>query len=96
MPQIGNFRSFGFVPTNLSHDWSAIRAETFRAELTGHRRPCHIFGEEDSRMPLKVWLCRLPTPAAVMAASDTRALEVIAALWHVDGAVAHGKRPLAE
>ena len=78
LSSLGNFRSFGFVPTNLSHDWSAIRAESFRAELAGHRRPCHIFGEEDSRMPLKVWLRRLPKPAAVMAACDTRALEVIA------------------
>ena len=78
LSSLGNFRSFGFVPTNLSRDWAAIRAESFRAELAGNRRPCQIFGEGDSRMPLKVWLRRLPKPAAVMAACDTRAIEVIA------------------
>jgi len=78
LSSLGNFRSFGFVPTNLPHDWSDIRAESFRAELTGHRRTCFVFGEAGPRVSLKAWLRDLPKPAAVMAACDTRALEVIA------------------
>ena len=76
---LGRFRSFGFVPTEDRHGWSQIRADAFSSEMK--RRKMHVltFNYDDHSSSLKSWLLSLPKPAAVMAACDTTALEVMEA-----------------
>ncbi len=73
---LGRFRSFGFVPTEVKHGWSQIRAASFTKELARRRMKVNIFNH-DTHSSLKAWLTALSKPAAVMAACDTTALEVI-------------------
>ena len=75
--QLGRFRSFGFVPTRKHHAWADIRADAFRAELTAHSRDCRVF-DAHGEAALEDWLAGLPKPAAVMAACDLEAVEVLA------------------
>lgn len=74
---LGKFRSFGFVPTEVEHGWARIRAEAFSKEIARHRAESRVFDHNDRSTSLKAWLASLPKPAAVMAACDTTALEVI-------------------
>ena len=76
---LGRFRSFGFVPTEVEHGWSKIRAEAFAKELERHKIGVRIFRHSDKASSLKAYLVALPKPAAVMAACDTTALEVVEA-----------------
>ncbi len=76
---LGRFRSFGFVPTEDEHGWSRIRAEAFAEAVRTKRHAAFVFDPNDRTLPLKAWLRSLPKPAAVMAACDTTALEVIEA-----------------
>lgn len=75
---LGRFRSFGFVPTEVKHGWSQIRAAAFARELEKRKLQSSTF-DHDVHASLKAWLTALPKPAAVMAACDTTALEVIEA-----------------
>ena len=74
---LGRFRSFGFVPTEVKHGWSQIRAEAFAKELGRRKIAVHVFDHADKSSSLKAYLVGLQKPAAVMAACDTTALEVI-------------------
>lgn len=74
---LGRFRSFGFVPTEVAHGWSSIRATAFAKTLRAQRHEAFIFDPNDHALPLKAWLRALPKPTAVMAACDATALEVI-------------------
>ena len=74
---LGRFRSFGFVPTEVKHGWSQIRAEAFAKELGRRKIAVHVFDHSDKSSSLKAYLVGLQKPAAVMAACDTTALEVI-------------------
>ena len=76
---LGRFRSFGFVPTEVRHGWSEIRAEAFSKELKKRKIPVNTFRHSGDAGSLKAWLTALPKPAAVMAACDTTALEVVEA-----------------
>ena len=75
--RLGRFRSFGFVPTEVEHGWSQLRAQAFADEITRHRATAKIFSHGDSVLSLKSWIASLPKPCALMAAYDTTALEVI-------------------
>ena len=71
---LGNFRSFGFVPSAERTYWSLLREKGFRSFL----RQCGIRTSVcTGRLP--DWLAALPKPAAVMAALDERAIEVLSA-----------------
>lgn len=74
---LGRFRSFGFVPTEVKHGWSQIRAEAFAKELGRRKIAVHVFDHAGKSTSLKAYLVGLQKPAAVMAACDTTALEVI-------------------
>ena len=74
---LGNFRSFGFVPTVASHAWSQERAEGFAEELARAGQTAEIFGNGSRRRSLTAWLRHLPKPCAVMTAWDSRAIEVV-------------------
>ena len=84
---LGQFRSFGFVPTNTPYYCSILRGEGFRAELgkgqTANSRQYAAEGIEDGSPEdiesLGRWLANLPKPAAVMAVHDLRATHVLEA-----------------
>lgn len=84
---LGNFRSFGFVPTNRPYYCSVLRKEGFQAELMSKKKPAMRLYEktnaEDGTMDdlstLANWLDSLPKPAAVMAVHDLRATHVLEA-----------------
>ena len=74
---LGNFRSFGFVPTVVPHVWSRDRAEGFAEELAKTGQTAEVFDKNSRRRSLTAWLRQLPKPCAVMAAWDSRAIEVV-------------------
>ena len=76
---LGRFRSFGFVPTEDRHGWSQIRADAFQSEMKRRKMQAAVFSHDVGSASLKAWLVALPKPAAVMAACDTTALEVMEA-----------------
>ena len=84
---LGQFRSFGFVPTNTPYYCSILRGEGFRAELGKGKaadiRQYAAEGIEDGSPEdidsLGRWLANLPKPAAVMAVHDLRATHVLEA-----------------
>lgn len=76
---LGRFRSFGFVPTEDRHGWARVRAEAFAEAVRARRNAAFVFDPNDRSLSLKAWLLALPKPAAVMAACDATALEVVEA-----------------
>lgn len=76
---LGRFRSFGFVPTEVEHGWARIRADAFAGEMAKRRLAAEVFDHTGHSSSLKAWLDALPKPAAVMAACDTTAMEVVEA-----------------
>ena len=82
---LGNFRSFGFVPGHKRTYWSLLREKGFRSFLRQEGIKTSTFksntlgtGPQKSNK-IKDWLSSLPKPAAVMAAFDERAVEVLSA-----------------
>lgn len=73
--QLGSFRTFAFVPPPQDDAWARLRRAGFTDELAKHRLVAQAF---DYSQPLSTWLCGLPKPAAIMAASDYTAVEVAA------------------
>ena len=81
---LGNFRSFGFVPGAERTYWSLLREKGFRAHLRAKGISTSVFpgGRHMTKsvrpfLSLPAWLRDLPKPAAVMAAFDERAVEVL-------------------
>ena len=73
---LGKFSHYAFVPPLESGAWDKQRADGFRRKLATSRIPCEIFGRSVS---LANWLASLPKPAALMAACDYTAIEVMTA-----------------
>ena len=73
--EFGNFRSFGFVPSDVAGHWSMARMRGFSKQLASKGRSCAIY--EWSRMPLAEWLMALDRPVAIMAAHDGIARKVV-------------------
>ena len=77
----GSFRSYAFVPTHTQTYWSTFRHRGFRLELSKWRiSPLSYMW---NRGGLGQWLTSLPKPAAVMAASDNVAVNVIETCRHM-------------
>ena len=81
---LGNFRSFGFVPGAERTYWSLLREKGFRAHLRTKGVSASVFPSSGNMtkpvrpvLSLSTWLQNLPKPAAVMAAFDERAVEVL-------------------
>ena len=81
---LGNFRSFGFVPSVERTYWSLLREKGFRAHLRTKGISTSVFSSSGNMtksvrpvLSLSTWLQSLPKPAAVMAAFDERAVEVL-------------------
>ena len=79
----GNFNSFGFVHKKEVTFWSRKREAGFRAGLVArgrggdYREFAHEGADTEARRRLRDWLIALPKPAAVMAATDRRAVHVL-------------------
>lgn len=76
---------FAFFGTR-SHYFSLLREEGFKQAVGAAGLSCHVFIEDDSPVgraaehgPLEAWVHRLPKPIGVMASTDSRALELLAA-----------------
>lgn len=81
---IGRRCSYGFVPTLSRQYWSEARHASFRDELAANGIGLRTFdspgpsaGSPQDLDALRRWLESLPKPAAVMAAWDVRATQVI-------------------
>ena len=73
---LGTFRSFGYVRWNVPQVWCREREAAFARAVEAHGFTVSAFGG-NAAQTLGDWLERLPKPAAVFAACDRRAVEVI-------------------
>ena len=82
---LGNFRSFGFVPSAERTYWSLLREKGFRSSLrskgvkTAVYKSSNMGTDPKKSNKIRDWLISLPKPAAIMAAFDERAVEVLSA-----------------
>ena len=88
----GSFRQFAFVPSLKRSPWSLLREKGFCSEIKKAGKTVSVFREEaqpenGSNARLADWLKALPKPAAVMAAHDIRAVEIIEACTIADIAI---------
>lgn len=79
----GNFRSYAFVPSRDSRNWSKQREMGFCETIRAKGRDVAVFVHPDdldeNPYALRNWLKGLPKPTAIMTASDKLASEVIQA-----------------
>lgn len=74
--RIGQFRAYAFIHPPEPRPWATLREKAFRQTLRPRGLPvCRPHADED----LGAFLRRLPKPAAVLAAWDRRAQDVLAA-----------------
>jgi len=78
---LGNFRSFAYVHASRTCSWSETRGRSFIQALATAGRECAEYGPNmhpaRDRLELGQFLARLEKPAAVLAAWDGRAAEVL-------------------
>ena len=77
---LGDFRSCAFIPDTKDREWSRLRGQAFADALSRAGKPCRIFVPGDSaddESALSDFIAGLPKPAAVFAAWDGRAVDVI-------------------
>lgn len=73
----GTFRSYAFIPTTAPTRWSTLRERGFRLQVAeSGQMPRRFHPQNDD---LVQFLSELPRPAAVMAATDYMAVQVIEA-----------------
>lgn len=75
---LGSFAAYGYVPAKGTYEWSRARGAAFRREAES-RHPNAAFSRAGD--DLAGWIRDLPKPAAVFAAYDRRAAEVLDACW---------------
>ena len=79
---LGNFNSYGFVPSIERHTWSNLREQAFCAELAVRKSRARVFNKgsqhsAEDECRLRDWLEMLPKPCALMCAHDFRATQVL-------------------
>lgn len=72
---LGNFASLAFVPATANQTWSANRQAGFERRLVERKMTDRL--RPSPKNDLEDWLRELPKPAAIMAAYDFRAKEII-------------------
>lgn len=83
LSSLGNFRSYAFVPSVLPREWCIRREQGFKTGLARKGFDCSTYAISDrtdttrDRVELTKWLKALPKPAAVFAAFDERAMQVL-------------------
>ena len=91
----GRFASFGYVPFRRNVAWSRLRGEGFASECARRHVEAAVFPSNPTDDPvtrrgnLAKWLRKLDKPAAVFAADDSTALEVLHACQSAHLAVPH-------
>lgn len=73
---LGKFSRYAFIPPVKSRPWVRQREEGFHVELAAGKVGAESFSRS---VPLADWLASLPKPAALMAACDYTAIEVMTA-----------------
>ena len=75
---LGDFRSYAYIPDTRGRAWSMLRGDAYRATLEKLGAGCRTFTPQTNEPEeLQAFLSRLPKPAAVFAAWDGRAADVI-------------------
>ena len=79
---LGAFRSYAFIPAHHDKFWSVARERAFALRLRKDGLDCRIYARatgdpRDDLTCLADWIRNLPKPAALFAAWDGRAIEVI-------------------
>ena len=74
LTNLGSFAAYAYVPAVPSESWSEKRESGFSSRLAARGLGCRV---HDGAQPLADFLRALPKPAAVMAACDCVALEVL-------------------
>lgn len=83
MLSLGHFASYAFVPPKQNYPWALERAKSFCEMIRKSGMTPHVFGAEtqdernSSPNDLQAWLRGLPRPAAIMAAYDARAADIV-------------------
>ena len=79
--RLGDFRTLAFVPDAAGRAWSALRGKAFAETLAAAGKPCRSYLPKKNGKPdeetLAVFLSKLEKPAAVFAAWDGRAADVL-------------------
>lgn len=77
----GRFHSFGYVPTIESSDSCQIHEQSFRKTISAYGFDLSVFSPppEKDRATMIRWIRELPKPAAIFAACDYRANDVLVA-----------------
>lgn len=79
--QLGEFRSYAFVGDLHKRPWSVLRGKAFARKLASAGKTCKTYdlsgSPELDRSELSAFLSRLAKPAAVFAAWDGRAADVL-------------------
>ena len=90
----GSFTSFAFVhPTGRPRTWAQRREEAFRTELARHDHSVVAYKAKEADSPandhrrLVEWLRDLPKPAAIFAAWDERARQVLEACREISAQI---------
>lgn len=84
LSRLGSFRSMAFLPAHGDPYWSELRRQGFSRFLSGQGKRIAVFrcpfgrGTEEYEKRLGKWVEALPKPAAVMAACDSCAIDLIA------------------
>ena len=80
----GEYRSFAFIRSVPEWGWSKRREGAFRRTLLKHGKACRVYPDDavsgvtaGEQRRLAAWLRALPKPAAVFAACDRRAEQVL-------------------
>lgn len=82
LSSLGNFRSYAFIHAKETRPWSERRLKAFTQWLKQHGHACSVYGPNrlttaDDRRQLTEFLRRLNRPAAIFAAWDNRAIQVL-------------------
>ena len=83
--ELGNFGTFGFIPKGGNVYWSNLREKGFRSEIARVGRTAKVYhspfdeGSHEDMLRLSKWLQAIEKPAALMAAYDMRALNILEA-----------------
>ena len=79
--KLGDFRSIAFVPDAAGRAWSAVRGKAFAENIVAAGKACIAFTAAQTEKPdektLANFLAKLEKPAAVFAAWDGRAADVL-------------------
>jgi len=85
----GRFHSFAYVPLPEAPDWCAAHERSFRQVVAEHGFDLAVFKSppEKDRANMIRWIRQLPKPAAVFAACDYRANDVLQAAHKAKAAI---------